>query len=69
MRDVIGVGAVNCEEFWGICSQLGIGSFPTLILFTPGTGCPEEVEGEGRERERERERVITELKTISDECR
>eukprot|EP00051_Salpingoeca_urceolata_P018424 m.258373 g.258373 ORF g.258373 m.258373 type:complete len:823 (+) comp19190_c0_seq1:1143-3611(+) len=38
LRGVIGVGAVNCQDAWGICNEMGIQAFPTLMMFSkPGT--------------------------------
>ncbi len=30
---MVGIGAVNCREQWGICSNMGIQSYPTLLFF------------------------------------
>eukprot|EP00039_Didymoeca_costata_P001676 m.54199 g.54199 ORF g.54199 m.54199 type:complete len:961 (+) comp10911_c0_seq1:172-3054(+) len=32
----IGVGAVNCQDSWDVCQQLGIRSYPSLLKFTKG---------------------------------
>ena len=36
MDGVIGVGAVNCQEAWDVCQNLGIRSYPTIIKMSEG---------------------------------
>ncbi|XP_076340321.1 dnaJ homolog subfamily C member 10-like [Tachypleus tridentatus] len=33
LEGVIRIGAVNCEEDWGLCRKQGIHSYPSLLLF------------------------------------
>lgn len=33
MLGVIKVAAVNCQDSWGICRQMGIRAYPTLLFF------------------------------------
>jgi hypothetical protein len=30
---VVGIGAVNCREQWGICQNMQIRAYPTLLFF------------------------------------
>ncbi|KAK2709582.1 hypothetical protein QYM36_013302, partial [Artemia franciscana] len=36
MDGVIRVGAVNCQEYWDICTNNGIRSYPSLIFYPSG---------------------------------
>ena len=33
LEGVIRVGAVNCEDDWQLCNQVGIQSYPTLMHY------------------------------------
>lgn len=35
LEGVIRVGAVNCEDDWNLCSQIGIPSYPSLMYYPP----------------------------------
>jgi DnaJ family protein C protein 10 len=35
LEGVIRIGAVNCEDDWRLCSQVGIQSYPTLLYYQP----------------------------------
>ncbi|XP_058802167.1 dnaJ homolog subfamily C member 10-like [Phymastichus coffea] len=37
LEGVIRVGAVNCEDDWHLCSQVGIQSYPTLLYYQPNS--------------------------------
>ncbi|OXU22293.1 hypothetical protein TSAR_009361 [Trichomalopsis sarcophagae] len=37
LEGVIRVGAVNCEDDWHLCSQVGIQSYPTLMHYPPNS--------------------------------
>ncbi|EGD73898.1 molecular chaperone DnaJ [Salpingoeca rosetta] len=49
LRDAVGVGAINCEEFWNTCQQLHIRAFPTLLLFHKGDGSYTPYRGRARD--------------------
>ena len=37
LQGMVGIGAVNCREQWGICQSMRIMNYPTLLWFTePG---------------------------------
>eukprot|EP00043_Microstomoeca_roanoka_P009294 m.88546 g.88546 ORF g.88546 m.88546 type:complete len:835 (+) comp14543_c0_seq4:3-2507(+) len=38
MRDVVGIGAVNCAENWHLCRRVGIEVYPTLLVFPNSDG-------------------------------
>lgn len=35
LEGVIRIGAVNCEDDWHLCTQVGIQSYPTLLHYPP----------------------------------
>jgi len=36
MEGGIGVGAVNCQDAWDVCQNMGVRSYPTIIKFVEG---------------------------------
>lgn len=35
LEGVIRIGAVNCEDDWRLCTQVGIKSYPSLLHYAP----------------------------------